>query len=152
MRNSKNMITKGAVTPESNKNISNSSKIFGSKNIVTKGGITPNPLDKMFSNDEGYEIEIKEENNELFFDVVEEETNKRFVSKINLPEGITISDLFDSLEKHFYQIINEEDNIEIAMIFNKDGSPMQENYMLKETSPTPGQEILKDENSIFFIS
>ena len=149
MRNSKNMITKGAVTPESNNNISNSSKNFGSKNIVTKGGITPNPLDKMFSNDEGYEIEIKEENNELFFDVVEEETNKRFVSKIHLPEGITISDLFDSLEKHFYQIINEEDNIEIAMIFNKDGSPMQENYMLKETSPTPGQEILKDENSIF---
>ena len=145
----KSFITKGAVTPESQNKISNSSINPNSKNIITKGGITPYPLDKMFSNEEGYEIEIKEENNELLFDVVEEETNKRYVSKINLPEGITLSDLFDSLEKHFYQIINKENNIEIVMLFNKDGSSIQKSFTLSETNPTPGQEILKDEKSIF---
>ena len=54
------------------------------KDFITKGGITPQPLDKMFSNEEGYEIEIKEDKNDLYFDVVDEQSNKRYLSKIRI--------------------------------------------------------------------
>ena len=139
-----NYTNKGESDPKNNKTNNREPKDF-----ITKGGITPHPLDKMFSNEKGYEIEIKEDNNDLYFDVVDEQTNKRYLSKINLPEGVTITDLFDSLEKNFYQIIKEENDIEIIMDFNKEGSPTQGNFILPETTPTPGQEMLKDEKSIF---
>ena len=39
--------------------------------LTIKGEVTPNSLDRIFTND-GYEIEIREENNELYLDVIED--------------------------------------------------------------------------------
>jgi len=116
--------------------------------LTIKGEVTPNSLDRIFTND-GYEIEIREENNELYLDVIEEEKNKRYISKINLPPEVTLSDLIDSFEKQFYQIIKEGESFEIVIIFNKEGKTIQESYFLEETTPTLGQQILKDENQIY---
>jgi hypothetical protein len=123
-------------------------KKFSPKDLITKGGPTPNKLDKLFSSEEGYEIEIREENNDLYFDVIDEE-NKRYLSKIYLPTNVTNKDLIYSLEKKLYRVKKDFQTFEIILTFHVDGKSFEESYILIETTPTPGQEILKNEDSVF---
>ena len=109
---------------------------------------TPYPLDTLFSSN-GFDVEIRQENNEYYFDVIHLESDKRYYSKINLPSNVTLSNLIESFENQFYQIFQIDDKIEIALIFSVNGSQQQENFVLSETTPTSGQEILKNHKTCF---
>ena len=106
------------------------------------------PLDALYSSN-GFDVEIREENNEYYFDVVHLQSNKRYYSKINLPPNVTISNLIDSFEKNIFQIFEIDNNIEIVLIFNVNGNRQQESFILNETKSTSGQEILTNQKEVF---
>ena len=106
------------------------------------------PLDALYSSN-GFDVEIREENKEYYFDVVHLQSNKRYYSKINLPPNVTLSNLIDSFEKNIFQIFEIDNNIEIALIFNVNGNQQQESFILNETKPTSGQEILTNQTEVF---
>ena len=106
------------------------------------------PLDTLYSSN-GFDIEIREENNEIYFDVVHVQSNKRYYSKINLPSNVTLSNLIDTFEKNIFQIFQIDEQIEIALIFNVNGNQQQESFILNETNPTSGQEILTHKKEVF---
>ena len=106
------------------------------------------PLDALYSSN-GFDVEIREENKEYYFDVVHLQSNKRYYSKINLPPNVTLSNLNDSFEKNFFQIFEIGNNIEIVLIFNVNGNQQQQSFILNETKPTSGQEILTNQKEVF---
>jgi hypothetical protein len=97
----------------------------------------------------GFDIEIKEENNEICFDVIHNESNQRYFTKFKLPSNVTIYDLIDSFDKKFFQIFQIGDKIEIALSFNMNGFQEQKEFILEKANPIPSQKILNEEESSF---
>ncbi|MCQ2820667.1 MAG: hypothetical protein MJ252_25660 [archaeon] len=99
-----------------------------------------------FYNYSNIEVEIREQDFELFFDAIDKNTGKRYLCKITIPPGFELSDLIACFDMNLYKIVNQtDDKLQLEMTYANESKKVTSTYILnKFDTPTPGQLFEKD--------